>query len=255
MTVRALVVKRLGALPVIVDYLERLQVKERVDALAPVRGVAHLTNGEVVAALVANRLTAPRPLKNLVSWAVEEALGIPPAALNDDRWGRCLDDLAALARVEALDGYDVLETTRTASEADAVAVLTEWKGQWQVDHRHRDAKGPLRIRPLFVTSNRRIVGLITLLGIALLVFSLIERAARRALAVGDQVPNLLAGHVAARPTGDHLLKALRGITLVTVDLAGVRQRWVADRSGRQRTLLRLLGVPEVAYAQLTSEGH
>ena len=61
-TVRALVVKRLGALPVIVDYLERLQVKERVDALAPVRQVAHLTNGEVVAALVANRLTAPRPL-------------------------------------------------------------------------------------------------------------------------------------------------------------------------------------------------
>jgi hypothetical protein len=33
-----------------------------VDALAPVREGAQLTNGEVVEALIANRLTAPRPL-------------------------------------------------------------------------------------------------------------------------------------------------------------------------------------------------
>ncbi len=59
MTVRQLLIKRLGALPVIHAYLERLQLKECVDALAPVRAVAHLTNGQVVAALVANRLTAP----------------------------------------------------------------------------------------------------------------------------------------------------------------------------------------------------
>jgi transposase len=83
----------------------------------------------------------------------------------------------------------VLETTRPATEADAVAVLTEWKGQWQIEHRHRAAKGPLRIRPLFVTSNRRITGLVTILGMALLVFSLIERAARQALAAERQGEN------------------------------------------------------------------
>jgi hypothetical protein len=99
-TVRQLLVKRLGALPVLREYLERLHLKERVDALAPVREVAHLTNGEVVVALVANRLTAPRPLYNIVewaeTWAVEETFGIRPADLNDDRLGRCLDDLAAV---------------------------------------------------------------------------------------------------------------------------------------------------------------
>ena len=545
-SLRELVVKRLGALPVIAAYLERLQLRERIDALAPVREGAHLTNGDVVVALVANRLTAPRPLYDIVSWAqewaVEETLGIRPGAVNDDRLGRCLDDLAAvhdrlrgdltvqavaafgletkalrwdltsilvtgaypedeqdaayarlrygyggggerqkqirwlqvttddgavpvweqpydgnttdvatvvdtmvalreharctdfvllgdskllsvanraallatevgytaplahtpaldetflaiptedlvplayvsareralppdarttyhgydsvaevvapdgaggtrghtvrrlfvvsseeraarrrnrarqqqraeteiagivgrvgsrwyptaeraaakieailerrhlrdlyavtcgtsdeqegrptvtcavrpaaLTRVEALDGYYVLETTRPAIEADAVAVLTEWKGQWQIEHRHRAAKGPLHIRPLFVTSNRRVTGLVTILGIALLVFSLIERAARRALATegpGEKVPNLLAGHVAARPTGDNVLKALREITRVTVALAGVRQRWVADLSALQRTLLRLLGVPEADYARLAHE--
>ncbi|HEY3082232.1 MAG TPA: IS1634 family transposase [Chloroflexota bacterium] len=535
MAVGAVAVKRLGALPVIRAYLERLGLKERVDALAPVRGVAHLSNGDVVAALVANRLTAPRPLYDVVAWAaewaVEETFGVRPADLNDDRLGRCLDDLAAvhdrlrgevavqaiaafglatrtlrwdltsvlvageypaeeqelgyarvqygygggahkqvrylqvttddgavplwdqvhdggtadvttvvqtmralreqagctdfvlvgdskllsapnraallragvgylaplartpeldaaflaippaeltpldyvsqrergkpadarasyrgwdstgtvpapagsvppqavrrlfvvsseerdaarrnrarqqeraeaeiarviggiggrwyptverarakieaildrrhlsdlyrvsdaepagrpalacelvpaaLARAEALDGYYVLETTRPAAEADASALLTTWKGQWQVEHRHRDGKGPLRVRPLFVTSNRRIVGLVTILGIALMVFSLLEREARRTLGAAEKVADLLAGHVPARPTGDNLLKALREISLVTFHVAGTRHRAPSDLTPLHRTLLRLLGVPEDAYARLAA---
>ena len=59
MTVQQILVKHLGALPAIREYLERLQLKERVDAVAPVRDVARLTNGEVVVALVAHRLPAP----------------------------------------------------------------------------------------------------------------------------------------------------------------------------------------------------
>ena len=165
---------------------------------------------------------------------------------------RCELDPAALARAEALDGYYVLETTRATAEAAASALLAEWKGRWQVEHRHRDGKGPLRIRPLFVTSNRRIVGLLLILGIALMIFSLLERAARRALAAGERVAGLLAGHVAARPTGDNLLKALGAITLVRVHLAGRWHRAVSALTPLHRRLLRLLGVPEVAYARLTT---
>ena len=69
MAVQQVLVQQLGALTVIREYLDRLQLKERVDALAPVRSVAHLTNGEVVLALVANRLTAPRPLYDIQRWA------------------------------------------------------------------------------------------------------------------------------------------------------------------------------------------
>ena len=159
---------------------------------------------------------------------------------------------AALARAEALDGYSVLETTRSPSDATPSALLAQWKGQWQLEHRHRSAKGPLRVRPLFVTSNQRIVGLITILGIALMVFSLLERAARRALAPGAKVPNLLAGHVAARPTGDNLLKALQTISLVTLELAGTRHRAPSALTPLHRTLLQLLEVPEAAYARLAA---
>jgi hypothetical protein len=163
----------------------------------------------------------------------------------------CVLSAAALARAEALDGYYVLETTRLATDAEASAILVLWQGRWQSEQRHRGATGPLRIRPLFVTSNRRIVGLIPIVGLALLVFSLIEREARRALGAAAKVPNLLAGHVAARPTGDNLLKALREISLATIEIAGQRHRLVSQLTLLQQTLLPLRGVPEIAYARLT----
>jgi hypothetical protein len=75
-------------------------------------------------------------------------------------------------------------------------------------------------------------------------------ASRRALAPAAKVPQLLAGHVAARPTGENLLKALQEIALAIVEVAGERQRLVSELSPLHRTLLSFVGVPEVAYARL-----
>ncbi len=87
-----------GALPLVVPMLERLDVAGIVDRACPMRGRAHLTHGEVIAALVANRLTAPRPLYDVAGWAnayaINEWLGTPGALLNDDRLGRALDALS-----------------------------------------------------------------------------------------------------------------------------------------------------------------
>jgi transposase len=87
-----------GALPLVLPVLKRLDVAGIVDRACPMRGRAQLTHGEVVAALVANRLTAPRPLYDVAGWAnaygTNEWLGTPGALLNDDRLGRALDALA-----------------------------------------------------------------------------------------------------------------------------------------------------------------
>ena len=87
-----------GALPLVVPVLERLDVAGIVDRACPMRGRAQLTHGEVIAALVANRLTAPAPLYDVAGWAnaygTNEWLGTPGALLNDDRLGRALDALA-----------------------------------------------------------------------------------------------------------------------------------------------------------------
>jgi Domain of unknown function (DUF4277) len=72
--------KRLGALPVVAEFGRRLRIAEIIDELCPVRPVAWITHGEVIEALVANRLTAPAPLVRVQEWAaamaVEEAYGI-----------------------------------------------------------------------------------------------------------------------------------------------------------------------------------
>jgi transposase len=88
-----------GALPLVSPMLERLDVVGIVDRACPMRGRAALTHGEVVAALVANRLTAPRPLYDVAGWAgvfaSHDWLGAPAALLNDDRLGRALDAISA----------------------------------------------------------------------------------------------------------------------------------------------------------------
>ncbi len=90
--------KRLGALPVVAQFGRRLRIAEVVDELCPIRPVAPISHGEVIEALVANRLTAPAPLVQVEAWAaamaVDEAYGIEPHLLNDDRLGRALDAIA-----------------------------------------------------------------------------------------------------------------------------------------------------------------
>ncbi|WP_232291925.1 DUF4277 domain-containing protein [Frankia sp. QA3] len=62
------------------------------------REIGRVSHGQVIAVLVANRLTSPTPLLHVESWArqwaVEEMFDIAPDALNDDRVGRALDALA-----------------------------------------------------------------------------------------------------------------------------------------------------------------
>jgi hypothetical protein len=90
--------KLLGSLPVLAEFCRRLDIRGIVDRACPVRDVALVTHGQVIEALVANRLTSPQPLLHVAAWAEEwavaEVFGIEPSTLNDDRIGRALDAVA-----------------------------------------------------------------------------------------------------------------------------------------------------------------
>ena len=96
--------KVLGALPAIAEFCRRLDIRGIIDRACPVRDLAIATHGQVIEALVANRLTSPQPLLHVEDWArewaVAEVFGVEPDALNDDRVGRALDAVApALAGI------------------------------------------------------------------------------------------------------------------------------------------------------------
>jgi hypothetical protein len=90
--------KRLGSLPVIADFSRRLDIAGIIDRVCPIRDVALVSHGQVVEALIANRLTRPQAMVGVADWArdwaVQEVYGLAPDALNDDRLGRALDAIA-----------------------------------------------------------------------------------------------------------------------------------------------------------------
>ena len=90
--------KQLGSLPVIADFSRRLDIAGIVDRACPMRDVGLISHGQVIEALIANRLTSPKAMVAVAdwahAWAVQEVYGIDPDTLNDDRLGRALDTLA-----------------------------------------------------------------------------------------------------------------------------------------------------------------
>src|SRR6266545_1243620 len=93
--------REVGPLLLVRHYLDRLGLVKLIDEAIPMRGRAQLTHGEVIAALVANRLCAPAPLYDVAGWAssaaMAELLDTPAGLLNDDRLGRALEALAPVA--------------------------------------------------------------------------------------------------------------------------------------------------------------
>jgi len=88
----------LGALPVVAGFCRRLDIAAIIDRAAPVRQVARASHGQIIEALIANRLTSPAPMVHVQGWAqrfaVQAVLGVAADVLNDDRIARALDALA-----------------------------------------------------------------------------------------------------------------------------------------------------------------
>jgi transposase len=159
-------------------------------------------------------------------------------------------DGEALSRAEALDGYYVLLTSVPVERADGSALLRMWKQESQIERRFSDWKGPLAVRPVFVTSNARMAALVLLLHLALMVYCLLEREARRQLAAKgrQKVFNLLAGHVDAVPTGENILRAFEHLFLIIEAAEHGREYAMSEFSPEQAELWRLLGIQEPVWA-------
>jgi len=151
------------------------------------------------------------------------------------RWRR---NRAAIAAAARSDGIYALATNLTG-RLSVTRVLRLYKNQFVVEQRHRDAKQTLRVRPLFLHNDDRIAALISTIGLALLVFGIIEAGVRRALGPGQTLPAILPEHRAAPPTGRSILAAFQGLGLTYTE-NGPR---LDPLTATQRRILQLLDVP------------
>jgi transposase len=112
----------------------------------------------------------------------------------------------------ATDGWYALLTCLPA-DIDASEVLIRYKGQEVVERRYGTVKGPLAVAPMFLKSNRRIAALVTVICLALLIFCLIERQVRAAIAPALTLEGLYVGRP-AKPTGRLIFEALARLRMI-----------------------------------------
>jgi transposase len=199
------------------------------------------------AGAVQARLTAIATQRR-VTGLLRAKVGTDPAGKPTLAWWF---DPAALAREQATDGWYGLLTNLDPTQADAAAVLARYKGQEVVERRYGAFKGPLAVAPLFVQSNRRIQALVTVICLALLIFCLVERQARRAIAPDLTLHGLYVGQP-AKPTGRLIFQALAGLRLIPA--TGHDPPVIPQPSPLQAQLLELLDVdPTQPPARLHKE--
>lgn len=153
-------------------------------------------------------------------------------------------DQTALDADAATDGWYALLTNLDPAEADAAEVLRRYKGQEVVERRYGDFKGPLAVAPMFLKNNRRIAALITVICLALLVFSLVERAVRHAIAPERTMRGLYPENRPARPTARMVFAALASMRLIPASRGAPPV--VPRPNDVQLHLLRLLDVDPTA---------
>lgn len=218
--------RRLGSIQRYVEKLNELQRKVGKRGMTT-RGQLERSLGKLqkdhatASAFVKVRIRTEEPI-HLLYWDLEEE---------------------ALRDAERLDGVTVLLTNLPREEADEHELLRIWKGQGESERRFSDWKGPLKVRPVFLTTPRRINALLVLLHFALMIYCLIEREARRAAERQGmrEVLGLYAGRDAI-PTGRLILQAFEFVHMVEYRVQGRAHRQIEPLTPLQERLRRMLGI-------------
>jgi hypothetical protein len=147
-------------------------------------------------------------IQGLITVTVSTSKGKPTLS-----WQR---EPQAIGHAKRSDGIYAL-ATNIPGRLSAERVLRLYKEQEVVERRHRDLKQTLKVRPIFLHNDDRIYALISVVGIALLIFGLIETGVRQALAADPghehKLLPLLPEARLAKPTGANTLAAFQGLDL------------------------------------------
>ena len=151
-------------------------------------------------------------------------------------------DAAAIEKAKHTKACYVLGTNIDASELRDAEVITAYKGQSHVEGGFRFLKDPLFfVSSLFVKKPNRIAGLLMVMTLALLVYSVAQRRLRVHLATHQEtVPNQI-NQPTTSPTLRWVFQLLEGIHRVRLTLQGQVHDLIEGLNDVQIRILRLFG--------------
>ena len=154
-------------------------------------------------------------------------------------WHRNRRAITTAARLDGLYAIATNLPDPPDRQLTALDVLDIYKDQWIVEQRHRDLKQTLHVRPVFLHNDDRIHALIAVVGIALLIYGLIEADLRASLGPDTPLPGLLPEHRDAVPTARAVLAAFTDLHATYTSGGLVLNRL----TGVQRLILAHLDIP------------
>jgi len=162
-------------------------------------------------------------------------------------------DAAALRQHQQLKGCFVLGTNIESDELSDTEVIAAYKAQSQVEGGFRFLKDPLFfVSSLFVKKPSRIQGLLMVMTLALLVYSVAQRRLRQALArQKESLPNQIH-QPTQRPTLRWVFQLLEGIHRVRVMVQDQVHDFIEGLNEVQIKILRLFGQDVCQIYQISS---
>jgi transposase len=162
-------------------------------------------------------------------------------------------DAEAIRRSKQLKGCFVLGTHIAAEDLSDEEVIAAYKAQSQVEGGFRFLKDPLFfVSSLFVKKPTRIQGLLMVMTLALLVYSVAQRRLRQELArQKESLPNQI-NQPTQRPTLRWVFQLLEGINRVRVSVQGQIHDLIEGLNEVQIKILRLFGQEVCQIYQISS---
>ncbi len=161
----------------------------------------------------------------------------------------------AVAQAEFCLGWHVYVTNQPAGQLSLEQAVLAYREEYLIERGFGRLKGrPLSVRPMQLTSDQRVKGLLRLLSLGLRVLCLLEYQVRCQLAEQQQaLAGLYAGNpkrTTRRPTSEALLKAFKGLHLTALSQQAHTVYHVTPLSTLQERIIALLGFPSALYSTL-----
>jgi transposase len=169
--------------------------------------------------------------------------------------------LSVQVNVEAVEeamaclGWHVYLTNQSADQLSLEQAVLAYRGEYLIERGFGRLKGrPLSVRPLHLSCEQRVKGLLRLLSLGLRVLCVLEYQVRSQLAHQQQaLSGLYAGNpkrATERPTSEALLKAFKGLHLTALTQQTHTLYHVSPLSALQQRIIALLGFPADLYSTL-----